>query len=81
MYEINWEAEYEPYIIADKEALPLWDERFVGYGFDKVQHIAELHFAGFKFMVLPEVYVIHLDHGVPPWRGRSDNVPCCERSS
>jgi hypothetical protein len=39
-----------------------------------VQHIAELHFAGYKLMVLEGVFAIHLDHGVPPWRGRGDMV-------
>ena len=46
----------------------------MGYGFDKVQHSAELYFAGFKFVALPSVFIIHLDHGSPPWRGKGDHV-------
>ena len=51
-----------------------WDERFVGYGFDKVQHAAELHFGGFQFVGVPDVFIVHMDHGSPPWRGKGDHV-------
>jgi hypothetical protein len=46
----------------------------VGYGFDKVQHAAELHFGGFQFLGVPDVFIIHMDHGSPPWRGKGDHV-------
>jgi hypothetical protein len=51
-----------------------WDERFVGYGFDKVSHTSELHQAGYSFYGAPNVFVIHWDHGVPRWRDKGDLV-------
>lgn len=73
-YLIKWEAEYEPYLVVSVSDAPLWDERFVGYGFDKVGYIAELFFAKFQFMVLPNVFIIHVDHGIPSWRPKGEIV-------
>ncbi len=51
-----------------------WDERFIGYGYDKVSQITELHQAGYTFMVVPNVFIIHWDHGTPKWRNKGDLV-------
>lgn len=40
----------------------------------QVSHTKELHAAGYSFYVLPDVFVIHAEHGVPPWRGKGDLV-------
>jgi hypothetical protein len=30
--------------------------------------------AGYKFLVIPSVFIIHVDHGEPKWRGKGDAV-------
>jgi hypothetical protein len=46
----------------------------VGYGYDKVSHTTQLHAAGYTFKVLPDVWIIHAEHGTPEWRGKGDLV-------
>ena len=48
LYKIKqYSDKYEPYIILEKNSVnPLFDERFVGYGMNKVTHITELFAAG-----------------------------------
>jgi len=36
MYPVNYELYYEPYMVCDRTHIPLYDERFSGYGNDKV---------------------------------------------
>lgn len=33
---------YEPYVLAARRFVPWYDERFRGYGRDKIQHLAHL---------------------------------------
>jgi hypothetical protein len=35
-YPIRFRMGYEPYILVSRAMVPLYDERFRGYGFDKV---------------------------------------------
>ncbi|KAJ3226962.1 hypothetical protein HK099_003754 [Clydaea vesicula] len=53
---------YEPYFIALKSHIPLFDERFRGYSFNKRQHNIALQYLNYDFLVLPEVFVIHRWH-------------------
>jgi len=56
---------YEPYIVVKKTAdLPHFDERFTGYGKNKVQWLVHLRFQGWVFFVLPRVFVAHMPHPV-----------------
>lgn len=70
------EPAYEPYLvlpwcpIADlndtastaQRLVPYYDERFVGYGWNKIQWIQHLRNAGFLFWVLPAGFLIHVPH-------------------
>lgn len=67
-YQIQYQYSYEPYYVIRRSLCPLFDERFVGYGNDKSSHAYELAVAGFKFTVLPEVFIIHKNHPSPGWR-------------
>ncbi len=60
-YEVRWKEWYEPYIVVHHNATR-FDERFAGYGENKVSHILELHAQRYRFVVLPNVYVIHYPH-------------------
>ena len=63
---------YEPYILlpwcppaksAHPQPLtPYYDERFHGYGKNKIQHISHLRLMGVSFSVLPQSFVIHHPH-------------------
>ena len=39
-----------------------FDKRFVGFGWNKVSHIMELNAQNYEFVVLPNVFTIHMPH-------------------
>lgn len=41
---------------------PYYDERFHGYGKNKIEHISHLRMLGYKFSVLPEGFIVHNPH-------------------
>ncbi|XP_023245616.1 LARGE xylosyl- and glucuronyltransferase 2 isoform X2 [Copidosoma floridanum] len=50
-YEVAWEPDYEPFIVVSKSA-PVYDTRFLGFGWNKVSYITHLTALGYKlFMV------------------------------
>jgi len=55
---------YEPYVVvrADRRVVPPYDERFVGYGKNKIQHVSHLRRMGFLFAVLPRQFLVHVPH-------------------
>ncbi|CAH1791490.1 unnamed protein product, partial [Owenia fusiformis] len=61
-YEVtDYQIKYEPYVVLRKHSqLPLYDERFVGYGMNKVSYLMELKAAGYTFIVLPNCWVSHI---------------------
>ena len=50
---------YEPWTIVDREVAPWHDVRFRGYGQNKIVHIAHMNASDFKFVVLPNAFIIH----------------------
>lgn len=42
--------------------MPGYDERFAGYGFNKVQWILCLRCIGYRFSVLGRAFVTHINH-------------------
>ncbi|XP_077970904.1 beta-1,4-glucuronyltransferase 1-like isoform X2 [Styela clava] len=62
----DWDKSWEPFYISHRN-VPLFDERFKQYGFDRIQQICELHIAGYKFAVLNNAFVVH--HG---WKFRGN---------
>mmetsp|Transcript_25589 Transcript_25589/g.33312 ORF Transcript_25589/g.33312 Transcript_25589/m.33312 type:complete len:331 (+) Transcript_25589:110-1102(+) len=55
-------SRYEPYIVLPKNSVPKYDERFVGYGKNKIEYIHHLRYRGFKFAILPKEFLIHFPH-------------------
>lgn len=53
---------YEPYVVVPKNESPPFDERFVGYGKNKIQHVSHLRKLGFDFRVIPRHFLIHVPH-------------------
>ena len=44
--------------------LPQFDERFINYGFNKVEFIENLRYLGFEFSVLTQSYAIDIPHSL-----------------
>lgn len=53
---------YEPYVVITADSSPQFDERFTGYGKNKIQHVTHLRKLGFAFVVLPSHFLIHVPH-------------------
>ena len=61
-YKVQWEPDFEPYIVLPKSQAIEYDQRFVGFGWNKVSHIMELAFRSTEFVVLPNVFIVHIPH-------------------
>ena len=44
--------------------LPLFDERFINYGFNKVEWIENLRYLGYEDHVLSQAYAIDIPHSM-----------------
>ncbi len=42
LFQVKYKYLFEPYVIARKKDLPLYNEQFLGRFFDKLSHIQEL---------------------------------------
>uniref|UniRef100_A0A3P8NM02 LARGE xylosyl- and glucuronyltransferase 2 n=1 Tax=Astatotilapia calliptera TaxID=8154 RepID=A0A3P8NM02_ASTCA len=60
-YKVEWEPDFEPYVVVRREC-PEYDQRFVGFGWNKVSHIMELDAQEYDLMVLPNAFMIHMPH-------------------
>ena len=60
-YKVDWAPDFEPYVLLSKP-FPRYDSRFTGFGWNKVSHIMELHYASYEFVVLPEPFIVHIPH-------------------
>ena len=82
---------YEPYVVirwcptsaklARDHPLPVapyYDERFHGYGKNKIEHVQHLRLMGYQFFVLPEGFLVHNPHAESnakkKWMSRSSNL-------
>lgn len=72
-YLAMYEPHYEPFfIVATTRAR--FDTRFKGYGFDKASQAYALSRTDFSFLVLPQAFIVHRDHGVPTWRKQMPQI-------
>lgn len=73
------------YLLVQKvDSLPLYDERFVGYGWNKVQWIEHLRYIGYRFYVFNNGFIIHCPHpesAVPLLSNHQVRVPTTVRSA
>ncbi|KAM3624824.1 uncharacterized protein V6R79_002119 [Siganus canaliculatus] len=60
-YKVEWEPDFEPYVVVRRDC-PEYDQRFVGFGWNKVSHIMELDAQEYDMMVLPNAFMIHMPH-------------------
>ncbi|GAM29087.1 hypothetical protein SAMD00019534_122630 [Acytostelium subglobosum LB1] len=61
LYAAHHRHHWEPFGVVHRSTIA-YDERFAGYGWDKVSHIYFLHLLEFKFLVMPEAYMVHMEH-------------------
>ena len=62
LYRVQYEPKYEPFVILSRKLAPWADERFVGYGGNKIAYINQLHGIGFGFHAHPYGFAIHVPH-------------------
>ncbi|XP_071505018.1 xylosyl- and glucuronyltransferase LARGE1-like [Diadema antillarum] len=60
-YQVQWEPDFEPYVVVKKDC-PKYDQRFLGFGWNKVSQIMELDAQSYDFIVLPNAFIIHMPH-------------------
>ncbi|XP_076748862.1 xylosyl- and glucuronyltransferase LARGE1 isoform X1 [Xylocopa sonorina] len=60
-YEVSWEPDFEPYIVVSRLA-PRYDTRFIGFGWNKVSYLTHLTVLDYKYIVLPDTFIIHRPH-------------------
>lgn len=58
IYEVSWKDPWEPFYLS-RANVPMYDERFKQYGFNRVSQVYELSIAGYKFLVLNNLFLIH----------------------
>ena len=54
--------------------MPRFDERFAGYGMDKVELNYELSLANYMLLVAPNAFVVHHNHPKATWGLKADLV-------
>ncbi|OWA50289.1 Beta-1,4-glucuronyltransferase 1 [Hypsibius exemplaris] len=57
-HQVEWIDPWEPFFFTPNKA-PMYDERFMQYGFNRISHACELHIAGYNFSVLSNAFLVH----------------------
>lgn len=74
LYTIDYESRFEPYFIIPTELMPLYDERFLYYGLDKILHALSMHLDGFKFVGVSEHFIVHKSHDAAAWGDKQQDT-------
>lgn len=61
-YSVRYKDLFEPYIVMASSNVPFYDERFQGYGLNKVSHLASVSREKGEFLVLPGVFLVAPAH-------------------
>jgi len=72
---------YEPYVAVRwcptdgaRPVAPYYDERFHGYGKNKIEYIQHLRMMGYSFAILPEAFIVHNPHPPSPVKHMWNNM-------
>lgn len=63
----RFRRDYEPYAIGRRATYPKYDERFSGYGFNKISWLLGAEAQGWEIGVIGNVFVTHLNHVENSW--------------
>ncbi|XP_006002511.1 beta-1,4-glucuronyltransferase 1 [Latimeria chalumnae] len=63
-YSVEWRDPWEPFYIGSR-SVPMYDERFKQYGFNRISQACELHVAGYMFSILNNAFLIHKGFKIP----------------
>ena len=62
-YSVEHEEGFEPFVVASRRLVPPYDERFTGFGRNKILQLWEAaRLCGFTFEVVPSHFVVHARH-------------------
>ena len=62
MVKMEYRHQCEPYVIALSDAMPRYDERFRGRGYNKIEQLTHMAAWGFQWKLLPAHFVLHIPH-------------------
>ena len=74
-YPIEYSWRFEPYVVGSKYGIPTFNERLRGFGLNKAAWVAEAHLQGYKFEVLCDHFVAHMNHDGREGRTEGLNGP------
>ena len=60
-YSVTWTESYEPYLLLERSVFS-FDTQFLSRVHNKGSHVFELFLSGFRFVVLPECFIVHFPH-------------------
>jgi hypothetical protein len=61
-YPIEYAPRFEPYVLGYKHGAPRYWPYFRGFGMNKLSWFVEADHAGYKYAVLNDFYVVHMNH-------------------
>lgn len=50
-------------MVRKSESMPMFDERFINYGYNKVQWLEHLRYMGYDFQILTNGFAVDIPHG------------------
>merc|ERR1712173_399937 len=60
-YQVEYQHCFEPYVLMRRDTVPSYDERFRGYGMNKIVHLMAISKTA-QFHVLPKVWLMAIPH-------------------
>lgn len=59
LYKADFEFQYEPWYLATRIGYVLYDERFRGYGREKIAQLMNVNASGYQLLIHPTAFIVH----------------------